>query len=275
MISVVVLTKDEAANIGRCLESVSWCDDVLVVDSGSTDGTQELAAKAGARVVQRAWDNFANQRNYALDHGALRHRWILHLDADEVVTPELREEITAIARSDAGLPGYRVASRLMMNDSWLRHSGMYPTYQVRFGTREGLRFRMVGHGQRETLAPEQLGTLRGDLVHYNFSKGLADWLARHERYARDEAQTALREGGKRRWSELFTAPDKVQRRRAMKDLSQRLPLRPMARFIYVYFLRRGFLDGTAGLQYARLMARYQSMIDTNMAELRSRERKGS
>jgi len=275
MISVVVVTKDEAMNIERCLASVSWSDDLLVVDSGSTDGTQELSRRAGARVLQRAWDHFAGQRNYALDQGGLRHRWVLHLDADEVVTPELRDEMLAIARSDSGMPGYRVPSRLMMMDRWLKHSGMYPTYQVRFGTRDGLRFQMVGHGQRETLRADQVGTLRGDLVHYNFSKGLADWLSRHARYARDEAEAAVRDGGKRRWSELLTARDRVERRRAMKDLAHRLPLRPVARFIYVYFFRRGFLDGSAGLRYARLMARYQSMIDANMAELRQRERKES
>jgi len=268
MISVVVLSQDEAVNIERCLASVAWSDDVVVVDSGSTDGTQALATKAGARVIHRKWDHFAGQRNYALDHGGLRHRWVLHLDADEVVTPELRDEMLAIARADEGLPGYRVPSRLVMADGWLRYSGMYPTYQVRFGTREGLRFHMVGHGQREMLRPDQVGTLRGDLIHYNFSKGMPDWIARHERYARDEARAALLEGGKRRWSELFTAPDRVERRRAMKDLSQRLPLRPLARFIYVYFVRRGFLDGRAGLRYAGLMARYQSMIDRNVAELR-------
>ncbi len=275
MISVVVLSRDEAINIERCLASVSWSDDVLVVDSGSTDATRELAKKAGARLIHRDWDHFAGQRNYALEHGGLRHRWVLHLDADEVVTPALRDEMMAIARAGTGLAGYRVPSRLMMGDGWLRYSGMYPTYQVRFGTREGLRFHMVGHGQREMLDPDQVGMLGGDLIHYNFSKGLRDWLARHARYARDEAEAALREGGKRRWRELVTAADRVERRRAMKDLAQRLPLRPLARFIYVYFIRRGFLDGRAGLRYARLMAQYQSMIDTNMAEMRRREREKS
>jgi len=275
MISVVVLAQDEAVNIERCLASVAWSDDVLVVDSGSTDGTQALAAKAGARVMHREWDHFAGQRNHALDHGGLRHRWVLHLDADEVVTPELRDEMMAIARADDGLPGYRVASRLMFRDGWLRHSGMYPTYQVRFGTRDGLRFHMAGHGQRETLPPAQVGTLRGDLIHYNFSKGVDDWLARHARYARDEAEEALREGARRRWSELFTIRDPVERRRAMKALAQRLPMRPLARFIYVYFIRRGFLDGGAGLRYAMLLASYQRAIDRNIAELRSRERKAN
>jgi glycosyltransferase involved in cell wall biosynthesis len=272
MISVVVLTRNEAINIERCLASVAWSDDVLVVDSGSTDGTQGMAQKMGARLIFRPWDNFAHQRNFALEHGSLKHRWVLHLDADEVVTPELRDEMQAIARAGGGLPGYRVASRLMLMDTWLRRSGMYPTYQVRFGTREGLRFKMVGHGQREDLPPAQVGTLKGDLIHHNFSKGIPDWLARHEKYASDEAQAALR-GGDAKWSDIFRAPDAVERRRALKELSHRLPMRPVARFVYVYILRRGFLDGRAGLHYALLLARYQRAIDANIAEQRSREGK--
>jgi glycosyltransferase involved in cell wall biosynthesis len=268
MISVVVLTQDEAANIARCLASIGWCDDVLVVDSGSTDGTQALAEKAGARVIHREWDHFAGQRNHALDHGNLRHKWVLHLDADEVVTAELRDEMMAIARRDDGLPGYRVPSRLMMRDGWLKHSGMYPTYQVRFGSREALRFRMVGHGQREVLEPHQVGTLRGDLIHYNFSKGISDWLAKHARYARAEAAAVVAGAPRRRWSEFFAARDTVERRRILKDLAQRLPMRPLARFVYVYFVRRGFLDGRAGLRYATLLAIYQWAIDTNVAEMR-------
>jgi len=272
MISVVVLTHNEAINVARCLASVAWSDDVLVVDSGSTDGTQALAQNMGARLMARPWDNFANQRNFALQHGVLKHRWVLHLDADEVVTPQLRDEMQAIARANDGLPGYRVASRLMLMGAWLKRSSMYPAYQVRFGTREGLRFKMVGHGQREDLPPAQVGTLKGDLIHYNFSKGIPDWLARHEKYARDEAQAALR-GSDAKWSDVFKAPDAVERRRVLKELSHRLPMRPVARFAYVYVWRRGFLDGRAGLRYALLMARYQRAIDIHTAEQRSREGK--
>jgi hypothetical protein len=149
---------------------------------------------------------------------------------------------------------------------------MYPAYQVRFGTREGLRFKMVGHGQREDLPPARVGTLASDLIHYNFSKGIPDWLARHERYALAEAQVALR-GSDARWGDVFRAPDAVERRRILKELSHRLPMRPVARFAYVYILRRGFLDGRAGLRYALLMAHYQRAIDTHITELRSREGK--
>jgi glycosyltransferase involved in cell wall biosynthesis len=271
MISVVILTYNEAVNIRRCLASVAWSDDVLVIDSGSTDGTQDVAVAMGARVKHRPFDNFANQRNFALDEGGLRHRWVLHVDADEEVTPELRAEAQAIANANSGFPGYRVPSRLMLMGAWLKHSGMYPTYQVRFGTREGLRFQMVGHGQREMLAPDQVGILKGDLIHHNFSKGISDWLAKHARYARDEAAAALHDSGTHRWRDALRTSDKVERRRTLKALSRRLPMRPVARFMYVYLFRRGFLDGRAGLRYAMLMAAYQWAIDMNIAERRSRE----
>lgn len=270
MISVVVLTYNEIENIERCLASLAWSDDVLVVDSGSTDGTPALAERLGARVLRREFDDFAGQRNYALDHGGLKHDFVLHIDADEVVTPELLREMQDIVRTDGALLGYRVPSRLMMMGQWLKHSGMYPSYQVRFGSRQHLRFHMVGHGQREVLLHKDVGTLKGDLIHYNFSKGISDWLIKHARYARDEAASAVREPNRERWRDVIATRDTVERRRILKALSQRMPFRPLARFIYVYLIRRGFLDGRAGLRYALLIALYQWAIDINREELRDR-----
>lgn len=268
MISIVVLTHNEAINIERCLHSVSWSDDILVVDSGSSDGTQALAERLGARVIFRAFDDFAGQRNHALAHGGLKHPFVLHLDADEVVTDELRDQMHRVAASGDSLKGYRVPFRLMMMGQWLRYSGMYPTYQVRFGRRDSLRFHMVGHGQREMLDFTEVGTLTGDLIHHNFSKGISDWLAKHARYARAEAAEVAKASGSRTWSEFVCARDPVERRRILKNLAARMPLRPLARFGYMYFLRRGFLDGKAGFRYAMLVAAYQWFIDMNVEELR-------
>ncbi len=270
MISIVILSHNESINMGRCLASVAWSDDVLVVDSGSTDGTIEQAERLGARVMRRPFDNFADQRNFALDEGRLKHEWVLHLDADEVVTPELAREVQEIAARGQGRPGYRVPSRLMMMGRWLKHSGMYPSYQVRFGSRERLRFHMVGHGQRELLDPGEIGTMKGDLIHYNFSKGISDWLGKHARYARDEAASALRGGETYRWRDLLRTTDRVERRRLLKGLSHGIPMRPLARFVYIYLVRMGFLDGRPGLRYAMLIAIYQWAIDMNMIEQRQR-----
>lgn len=270
VISVVLLTHNETHNIVRCLASVAWADDIVVVDSGSTDGTQALCERLGARVLYRAFDDFAHQRNFALECGQLRHRWVLHLDADEEVTPELRRELEAVVQADGPLPAYRVPSRMMLMGQWLKHSGMYPTYQVRFGRADALRFAMVGHGQRETLPPEVLGTLRGDLIHHNFSKGISEWVIKHARYARDEAVEAARHkriSANSHMRRLLKAADSVERRRALKDWSLSLPLRPLLRFCYVYFGRNGFMDGSAGLRYAALLATYQWLIDLNLKEI--------
>ena len=267
MISVVVLTHNEAINIERCLSSVSWADDVLVVDSGSTDGTQERAKAMGARVMYRPFDHFAGQRNFALDEGGLRHDWVLHLDADEEASEELKAQIQAVvAQGDSAKPGWRVPSRLMLLGQWLRRSGMYPTYQVRFGRKDQLRFIMVGHGQREALAPEQLGTFTGHLVHHNFSKGISDWLIKHAKYARAEAELALAQERSAR-SPPLRLNDRTEFRRWLKHQSARLPARPLLRFLYVYLVQLGALDGRAGLRYALLMAVYQWATDLNRLEM--------
>ena len=197
-----------------------------------------------------------------------------HLDADEVITPELRTEMLQVVVCKGGKSGYRVPSRLMLMGQWLRHAGMYPAYQVRFGRRDRLRFHMVGHGQREMLSPNDVGTLQGDLLHYNFSHGISEWLIKHARYARHEAESALDGHADQRFSDLLRTRDQVERRRVLKGLSHSLPLRPLARFAYVYFFRRGFLDGRAGLRYALLLAVYQWAIDMNMLEIRQERSTG-
>src|SRR5690348_15599216 len=144
MISVVILTMNEAANLPRCMDGVSFSDDVLVLDSGSSDDTCAIAQARGARVMSRPFDSFALQRNFAMDSGGLRHDWVLHVDADEVVRPELRDELLRIVTANAQLPAFRIPSRTILMDRWLRHAGMYPAYQVRFGRRDRLRF--IDHG---------------------------------------------------------------------------------------------------------------------------------
>ncbi|MCS4119410.1 glycosyltransferase family 2 protein [Salinibacter ruber] len=265
MISVLILTLNEEVNIGDCLDSVGWTDDVLVLDSGSEDRTVEIAEAKGARVLHRPFDNFASQRNYGLQEGNLRHGWVLHLDADERVTPSLRDALQTKARRGTNR-AYRVPSKLMFRDTWLKYSGMYPTYQVRFGRRDALTFTQVGHGQRGELSAEQIGTLDEPLLHYAFSKGIADWVQRHNRYSTDEAVHALEAEGKSTdWTALVWG-DSQARRRALKDLSYRLPFRPLLRFFYVYLWRMGFLDGRPGFDYAVLLSFYEYLIGLKRRE---------
>ena len=269
-ISVLILTLNEEANLPRCLDALAWADDVLVVDSFSTDRTVEVAEARGARVLQRRFDDFAGQRNFGLTEGGLRHEWVLHLDADEVVTPELRDEVFGVI-GDGSKDAYRVPSKMMLHGEWLRHAGMYPTYQVRLGRRDALSFVQVGHGQREALPPERIGTLEHPLLHYSFSKGLEDWFERHNRYSTAEAKQALEEAarGEIDWWGLVSG-NSTNRRRALKQIAARLPFRPTLRFLYMYVLRLGFLDGAAGYTYCRLLSTYEYMTVIKMKEQRLR-----
>jgi glycosyltransferase involved in cell wall biosynthesis len=265
MISVLILTLNEEVNIGDCLDSVAWTDDVLVLDSGSEDRTVDIARNRGARVMHRDFDNFASQRNYGLRQGNLRHDWVLHLDADERVPPDLQDALQDKVRH-GDQKAYRVPSKLMFQGRWLKHAGMYPTYQVRFGRRKALTFTQVGHGQRGALPSEQVGTLDEPLLHYAFSKGIADWVRRHNRYSSDEAQRARRTQLRSvDWTALMKGNAQA-RRRALKDLSYALPCRPLLRFLYVYLVRLGFLDGRPGFDYAVLLAFYEYLIGLKRRE---------
>jgi glycosyltransferase involved in cell wall biosynthesis len=256
-ISVLLLTLDEEGNLPRCLDALSWCDDIVVLDSFSTDGTVAVAEQRGCRVFQRRFDSFAGQRNYALDSIPFRYEWVLHLDADEVLTPELVDELLAMA-AESRKDAWRIPSKLMFMGRWLRHSGMYPTYQVRFGHRDRFRFIQVGHGQREDIAADRVGTCRAPYLHYNFSKGLEEWLHKHVRYAIAEAASEIRRAKTPIIGGVFR--DKVSRRRALKNIAANLPFRPLLRFIYMYLFCLGFLDGRAGLIYCRLLMHYESSI---------------
>ena len=261
--SVLILTHNEAANLPACLDALAWCDDIVVIDSGSSDGTVELARAQGAKILSRPFDTFAAQRNFGLDHGDLRHEWVLHLDADEVLTDEFVAALQQL-NPPPEVDAYRVPSKLMLFGQWLRFAGMYPTYQVRIGHRDRLRFKQVGHGQREDLSSDRVHLFPEPFLHFSFSHGMRRWLEKHIRYASDEMDLmlALR-------SEPTSSPpgakrstDQTERRRAAKAWSARLPIisRPVLRFFYIYFYRQGFRDGRAGLAYALMMSVYEGMI---------------
>jgi glycosyltransferase involved in cell wall biosynthesis len=265
--SVLILTRNEEQNLPDCLASVKWCDDIVVLDSCSTDQTATVAKSAGVRVFERPFDDFAAQRNHALDKIPFRHPWVFHLDADERFTESLRCECEAVIAADQH-SGFLVPSKLMFMDKWLRWSGMYPVYQMRLMKLGEIRFIQTGHGQREADAKRGVGKLREPYLHYNFSKGLDDWREKHDWYSTKEAEESLqeRQKGEIRWSDL-RGTDPVTRRRALKRLSMRLPCRPTLRFLYMYVFRLGFLDGWPGLLYCRLLATYEKMIVTKLKSL--------
>jgi len=273
MISVLILTLNEEQNLYRCLASLRDCDDIVVLDSGSTDRTREIARAHGIRVFVNPFLNFAQQRNYAHEHIPFLHPWLIHLDADEEMTPELWAECCEIATREAQGPlpldGFYVSPKMLFQNRWIPHCTDYPNYQARLVHTQRFRFVEVGHGQRE--APGlRLGTLRTSYLHHLSTSDEADWLAKHRRYAAAEVASHLSpDTPPFRFSDLFSRK-KIARRRALKRLAFHLPLRPQLRFVYQYILRRGFLDGLPGLRYCRLLMHYERFIHEALREARSK-----
>lgn len=267
--SILILTFNEEKNLKSCLKSIQWCDDIVVLDSYSTDNTLKIAEENNLRIYQRKFDNFASQRNFAHDQINFKHDWVFHLDADEVFTEELKQEIEDKI-PNSNYDAYLVPSKIMFLQRWLRYSGMYPTYQVRLGKSDKLKFKQVGHGQKEDIPMDRVGVLNSAYIHYNFSNGLYPWFEKHNKYSSEEAINAWKYRNTKplEWSGLFTT-DPYQRRNVLRQSSYRLPFRPLLRFIYMYIFRLGFLDGRPGLMYCSLMALYEFMIAIKVEELRS------
>jgi glycosyltransferase involved in cell wall biosynthesis len=266
--SVLILTLNEEINLPRCLASVSTCDDVVVLDSGSTDRTADIAQSAGARLFVRRFDTFAGQRNYAQRDIPFHHRWVFHLDADEMFTPELARDCAAAAKQ-ADCDGYYVAPKMLWTGQWIPHCTDFPAWQARFVRAPEFQFIDVGHGQRE--APHmRMQRLTANYLHDLSAGGENEWLDKHRRYARAEARQFFANRGTLHWRDIMSA-NRLLRRRALKHFSYRLPLRPAARFVYQYLLRRGFLDGRVGLHYCRLLARYEGFATEALRELKAQQ----
>jgi glycosyltransferase involved in cell wall biosynthesis len=271
-VSILILTLNEAANIGACLESVRGFDDVTVLDSGSVDGTQSLARACGASVLERSFDNWASHQNWAMANVPFRHPWVFYLDADERMTPELASEIRAIAadRSRAEVAFY-CGRRNWFMGTWIRHA-MPPGMIMRFFRPGRVRFERLVNPVPVIDGPH--GYLRNLFEHHNFSKGLSEWIDKHNKYSQFEAIEGMKVlAGSRPSPGRLLGRDPFDRRKALKELSFRLPCRPLAKFLWMYFLKRGFLDGRAGFTYCRLQAMYEYMIVVKMAEL-ARHKKG-
>ncbi len=272
MISVLVLTLNEEQNLPRCLDSARWSDDIVVFDSFSADATVQLARSAGARVVQRRFDNWAAHQNWALQNIRFKHPWVYYSDADEVVTPELRDEMLATVRA-AGpeMAAYRLRYKNFFMGRWLSHCGIYPTWILRLFRPERVRWERLVNPVAIVNGCE--GRLKSHFHHYTFNKGLNAWFDKHNRYSSQEAEESLKSlEHDRSWvGQLFTK-NPVARRAALKELSFRLPCRPLLRFLYMYVLRLGFLDGVPGYHYCRLLLIYEYMIVLKMKEIRRKQR---
>lgn len=272
MFSILILTHNEETNLPECLSSIPWCDDIVILDSGSTDHTAEIARRTGCRVFVRPFDDFAAQRNYGIRNIAYRHKWVFHLDADERFTECLRRECEAAVISDKH-SGYMVPSKLILWGKWLKHAATYPVYQMRFHKIGEMSFKQYGHGQRETGATRSIGVFREPYEHHSFGKGLTEWWDRHNRYSSQEAsETLARCAEPIKWRDIFCC-DKLRRRRALKTLSFHLPGRSLWKFFYLYIMRMGIMDGWPGMAYCLMHGIYEQMISLKVYELRGRNKK--
>ena len=268
MISVLILTRNEEADLPQCLQSVAWCDDVHVFDSHSTDATVEIATRAGAKVTQRVFDNFAAQRNAALEQLPFKHRWILILDADERIPRDLAAEMHLfVGEAPDRVAAARLRRRDFLYGTWLKHAQLSP-YYVRLVRKSRVRYEREVN---EVLKVDgEIVPLHEPFDHYPFSKGMWHWIAKHNVYSTMEAEQFLKvqrgmiQGSVRR--ALFDR-DFNERRVHQKALFYRMPFRPLLRFLYSYFVRMGMLDGRAGLTYALLQGFYEYFIVLKTREL--------
>lgn len=270
-ISILIMTKDEELNIEGCLSSVAFSDDVVVLDSGSSDRTAELAAARGARVLTRPFDNYAAQRNYGLREVTWRNEWVLMLDADEVVPPDLAGEMLAAVRgASPSLCLLRMRRKDFLFGTWIRGSSGYPSWFPRLA--RARRVWVERPINEEYCTDGDTGQLDGHLHHYPFNKGLAAWIDKHNRYSTMEAQlldARAAATAPMQLRDLFSA-DPLTRRRELKRLVYRLPGRPLLVFLAGYLLKGGFLEGRAGLTFSLLRAWYELLIDLKVRELRRR-----
>lgn len=260
MFSIYILTYNEEIDVAACIESAQLSDDIIVVDSCSSDRTVEIASRYPIRVVQHAFESHGKQRTWMLESIPPQHEWVYILEADERMTPELFAECEQ-AINNLDYIGYYVAERVMFMNRWIRHSTQYPRYQMRLFKHGQVWFTDYGHTERE-VCHGATGFLKETYPHYTCSKGLNRWIEKHNRYSTDEARETLNQiqQGSVNWQDLFFGKSEVERRRALKDLSLRLPARPLLRFFYMYFLLGGCLDGGAGLAWCTLQAFYEYLI---------------
>jgi len=271
MISVLILTLNEEQNLPRCLESLRWCDDIVILDSFSTDQTVEIARATGARAVQRKFDNWATHQNWALANIPFKHPWVYYSDADEVVPARLRDEMVAtVSKETPSAVAYRVRYKNFFMGRWIRHCGIYPVWILRLFKPDKVRWERLVNPVPVVEGEE--GRLQEHFEHYSFNKGLNAWFDKHNRYSWQEAEESLKSlaTGGFVFGDLWSR-EPATRRRALKELSFRLPFRPLLRFLYMYFVRLGFLDGLPGYHYCRLLAIYEYMIVLKMKEIRLRQ----
>ncbi|MGE0103440.1 MAG: glycosyltransferase family 2 protein [Blastocatellales bacterium] len=286
-LSVIIPVKNEERNIAACIESAALADEVWVVDSGSVDRTIEIAEGMGARVVQFQFNGgYPKKKNWALENLPFANEWVLILDADERVTPELEVEIRGLFASDGMLDGYYINRKLIFLGRWIRHCGWYPSWNMRLFRHRLGRYERLDTEDVENTGDVEVhehivlkgrsGYLRYDLLHEDF-KSVYHFIERHNRYSNWDARVYYnmatgRQSGETINASLFGSP--LERKRFIKKMWARLPFRPLIRFVWMYFIKLGFLDGRPGLIFCTLMTMHEAVISAKIYEHELLESKG-
>jgi glycosyltransferase involved in cell wall biosynthesis len=279
-LSVLVPVKNEAANLRDCLASLSFAEDIVVVDSASTDGTQSIAESAGARVVPFAWNGkLPRKKNWALENVSWHHEWVLIIDADERITPELGREVReAICRTD--VDGFYLNRRFWFLDGWINHSGYFPSWNLRLFRHRLGRYEQIEIGNdipsgdnelhEHVLLNGRVEYLSTPMEHYAFPD-IATFVEKHDRYSSWEAVARTK---------IHTPHEKslratpfgtgLERKRWLRNFATRAPFRPWLRFLYHYVWKQGFRDGYRGWVLCRLLASYERMIVSKQRRLKNR-----
>jgi glycosyltransferase involved in cell wall biosynthesis len=279
-VSVLIPAKNEEANLPACLASVARADEVFLVDSQSRDRSCEIAESYGVKVVQFYFNGrWPKKKNWSLSNLPFRNEWVLIVDCDERIPPELWDEI-AEAIQNPNCNGYYLNRRVFFLGTWIRHGGKYPDWNLRLFKHENGRYENLSTeevpntGDNEVhehvILEGQVGYLKNDMIHEDF-RDVYHWLERHNRYSNWEARVYYNVIAGSQESGTIGANlfgDAVQRKRFLKNLWVRLPFKPALRFILFYFIQLGFLDGRAGYIYGRLLSQYEYQIGVKLYELR-------
>ena len=270
-LTVLLPVFNEELHVARCLESVvGWADRIVVVDSFSTDRTCEIVrsfADRGVELVQHAYEGPADQKNWALDQLGLDTEWVLFLDADEWVTPELAREIQERCRTESEVAGFLVNRRIVFFGRWIRHGGWFPNWNLRLLRRGRGRYeqRRV-HEHVQVDGPVE--RLAGHLVHEDL-RDLTHMIAKHNRYSNLEAAEygEVRAGRSDGYARLFTRDPLARRRWIKTKVWLRLPCKPLLYLLWTCVFRLGFLDGAIGLRFHALQAMFKAFDQHKLWEL--------
>ena len=276
-VSVIVPIKNEATNLRRCLSSVQWADEIIVVDSQSTDDSTRIAEQHGARVEQFQFKGtWPKKKNWALENLHFKNDWVFVLDADEVLSADAEKEFASAIANAGEIAGYWINRRFFFLGRWLKHA-YYPNWNLRLfrhslGRYEKLTDVETDSGDNEVhehvVVKGPTLRLRCEMDHYAFPS-IDIFIEKHNRYSNWEARVAATEGGGQ-----ALAHEDVDLKRSLKTLAKRLPFRPLLRFLYIYVWQKGFLDGREGYYFARLHAIYEFLSVAKTYEYRKQRKRG-